>query len=248
MDEPEDRARPDVPAKQHRTVNRVTTILETVAADPHGVRLNVLAGVLDAPKTSVHALVKGLVATGYLHDHDGVYLLGPAVGALLAPPDAPLIEAARPEMRRLYAAFDETVMLATFVGGSVVYLDTIESTQVVRYSAPLRTRRPIFPTSSGKCFLAGFSTPVRGSCLDSLIEDENWETVMRELDQVATEGVAYNRGETVPDVSAVASAVSTGRAPASIAIAGPTGRVTDRIEDIAQAVRDSASRISARVR
>ncbi|GAA4865114.1 IclR family transcriptional regulator [Saccharopolyspora rosea] len=236
-------------AKQHRTVSRVTTILETVAADPHGVRLNVLAGVLDAPKTSMHGLVKGLVATGYLHEQDGAYHLGPAVGALLAPTAGPLVEAARPTLRRLRAEFDETVMLAALVGDSVVYLDTVESTQVIRYSAPLRRRRPLYPTSSGKCLLAHLDPQQRDAHLrEHFTDPAERERVQRELADVVADEVAYNRGETVPDVSAVSSAVLAPRTPAAVAVAGPTSRVADRLDAMADAVRRAAREITRRLR
>ncbi|MCI2422708.1 IclR family transcriptional regulator [Saccharopolyspora sp. K220] len=237
------------PAKQHRTVSRVTTILETVAADPHGVRLSVLAGALDAPKTSVHGLVKGLVANGYLQEHDGAYLLGPAVGALLASPGAPLVDAARPTMQELRAAFDETVMLATLVGDSVVYLETIESTQLIRYTAPLRKRRPIYPTSTGKCLLAHMAAADREAYLGEHFPDPAERAgVERELGDIVTEEVAYNRGETVPDVSAVASIVLAPRTTASVAIAGPTSRVADQLDEMAAAVRKAAQQITHRLR
>ena len=235
--------------KEHRTVSRVTTILETVAADPHGVRLGVLAGVLDAPKTSVHGLVKGLVATGYLRELDGAYVLGPAVSALLAPSRPPLIDTARPTMRRLQERFDETVMLATLVGDSVVYLDTIESTQLVRYSAPLRTRRPIYPTSSGKCLLAHMNPSARAAYVHARFpEQAARDRVERELDRVVADGVAYNRGETVPDVSAVAAVVLPPQgATAAIAVAGPTSRIADRLDAMADAVREAAREITLQV-
>jgi DNA-binding IclR family transcriptional regulator len=49
----------------------VTTILEAAAAHPEGVKLTALSVLLDAPKSSVHGLVNGLLATGYLLDRDG---------------------------------------------------------------------------------------------------------------------------------------------------------------------------------
>lgn len=141
-------------AGEHRTVSRVTTILERVAAAQTGMRLAELAAMLDAPRSSGHGMVKGLVATGYLHQEDSAYVTGPAAGALLmaAPPTLDLT--ARPEMEKLHRQFDETVMLASQVGDSVVYTYAIESTRVIRYSAPLHTRRPLYPTSAGKCILA----------------------------------------------------------------------------------------------
>lgn len=231
-------------AKQHRTVTRVTTILETVAADPHGVRLSVLAGVLDAPKTSVHGLVKGLVATGYLQEQQGLYFLGSAVGSLLAAPRNPLVDAARSELHWLREKFDETAMLAVLVGDSVVYLDTAESGQLVRYSAPLRKRRPIYPTSSGKCLLAHQDAARRASYLREHFPDPGErERIERELEAVAAEGVARNRGETVPDVSAVAAIVPAGQVTAAVALAGPTSRVAHRIDECAEVVRESGVRV-----
>lgn len=233
-------------AKEHRTVSRVMTILETVAGDPHGVRLSVLCGVLDAPKSSVFSLVKGLVASGYLTESEGVYQLGPAVGALLAMPRPSLIDVARPGMQDLRARFDETVMLATAVGNSLVYLVSVESTQAIRYSAPLRRRRPLYPPSTGKCLLAFMPPRRRASYLRELIGDpEALPAIEAELESVRASGLAFNRGETVPDVSAAAAIVRVGGRPtASLAVAGPSVRLGPRLDEVGDAVRDAAQTIS----
>jgi DNA-binding IclR family transcriptional regulator len=139
---------------EHRTVARVTMILEVVARSPAGVRLTRLADALDAPKSSVFSLVKGLVSSGYLAEDRATYHLGPAVYALLDVNRPSLAQIAKPYLVALQEEYDETVMLATQVGDSVVYLSKIESSQLIRYSAPLRTRRPLWPTSTGKCLLA----------------------------------------------------------------------------------------------
>lgn len=235
--------------KEHRTVSRVTTILETVASDPHGVSLGLLAGALDAPKSSVHALVGGLVAKGYLREQDGGYVLGPAVTALLVPPRLPLAELARPVLEDLRERFDETVMLATLVGRSVVYVDAVESTQLIRYSPPLRRRRPIYPTSSGKALLAQLPPARREELLSEALGSRRQVTAaLREIEAVAGSGLAFNRGETVPDISAVASPVETGgRSGASIAIAGPSSRMAERLEACGEAVAAAAAELGRRL-
>jgi len=49
-------------------------ILEHVlASDADGVRLLDLSAAIDAPKSSVHGLAKGLVATGYFREERGRY-------------------------------------------------------------------------------------------------------------------------------------------------------------------------------
>ena len=56
-----------MPARPHRTVDRVIQIRETVSLRPRGVSLAELATALDAAKSSVQELTNGLLARGYLH-------------------------------------------------------------------------------------------------------------------------------------------------------------------------------------
>lgn len=238
------------PEKGHRTVTRVTTVLEAVAADQHGVRLSALTGILEAPKSSVFSLVKGLVATGYLLEDNGLYTLGPAIGALLAPAHPTLAESAQPAMEELRSEFNETVMLSVAVADSVVYIATVESTNYIRYSAPLRRRRPLYPTSTGKCLLAFMSERRRLSYLAEHIPDPaDRADIIAELAQVAETRISFNREETIPDVTAVASIIQSprGRALASLAIAGPTSRMASKLDDAATAVGLAAISVSQRL-
>lgn len=233
-------------AKAHRTVSRVTTILELAAANRSGVRLTELATALDAPRSSVHGLVKGLVATGYLREEGGTYRIGPAINSLLAAAPPTVAEAARPAMERLHRQFNETVMLATPVGDSVVYTDTIESTDPIRYIAPLRTRRPLHPTSSGKCVLAFGSERFREGYLAIHLSDPGQrEKIRRQLAEVAEAGVAINRGETLPDRSGVGAPIfDKGKVVAAIAVAGPSNRLADKITEIAEATKAATHEVS----
>ena len=67
--------------ESHRTVERVTRILETVVYRP-GVTLAELARTLEAPKSSVHGFVRGLLAQGWLYEQEHRFYLGPAVYSL----------------------------------------------------------------------------------------------------------------------------------------------------------------------
>jgi IclR family transcriptional regulator, acetate operon repressor len=55
-----------MPARPHRTVDRVIQILETVSLSPRGITLAELATALGAAKSSVQELTNGLLARGYL--------------------------------------------------------------------------------------------------------------------------------------------------------------------------------------
>lgn len=239
-------------AKAHRTVSRITTILELAASRRSGVRLSELATELDAPRSSLHGLVKGLVADGYLREQGGAYTIGPAISALLAAAPPTVAEAARAAMEELHRQFNETVMLASPVGSSLVYTDAIESTQPIRYSAPLRVRRPLHPTSSGKCLLAFGTERFRENYLTAHLDDRpRVDQVRRELEEVAEAGVAINRGETLPDITGVGAPVfDKGRVVAAIALAGPTSRLGDVVTDIAEATKaaghDASERLAGR--
>src|SRR6266550_8022222 len=71
---------PRVP-QNHRTVDRVTRILEMVVYRP-GMTFAELARTLDAPKSSVHGFISGLLANGWLYEQDRSFYLGPAVYGL----------------------------------------------------------------------------------------------------------------------------------------------------------------------
>lgn len=228
---------------EHRTVNRVTTILETVSSAPEGVPLYTLAEKLDAPKSSIFSLLNGLVSQGYLLKVDGKYTLGPAVSALLAAAPPPVLgERFKPLITALRAEFDETVMIATQVGDSIVYVAKEESRQSIRYSAPLGVRRPIYPTSTGKCFLAAMSDARQLRYLRTQIPSEKRRAeAVEELRQVRETGIAYNHGETLKDVSAAASLIGPAAKPtAAIAIAGPTVRVSAMLDEFGISARRAA--------
>src|SRR2546421_4801355 len=105
----------ETPAKAHRTVSRVTDILEFVA-EQQGARMHELAAALEAPKSSVFGLVKGLVSNGYLIDDKGTYRLGPALGNLLLQPRVDLAGVVRPTLEALRDEFGETATLGIAVG------------------------------------------------------------------------------------------------------------------------------------
>lgn len=235
--------------KAHRTVSRVTDILETVAAaQPGGVRLHELSLALDAPKSSVFGLVKGLVAKGYLVEENGHYLLGPALNHLLAVERPSLVEAARPALEALRDRFEETVTLATPVGNSIVYADSVESTQVIRYSAPRHTRRPLYPPSPGKAVLAQWSRQRQEAYLEDRVTPDALAAVLAELDEVRATGIAFNRGETLADVSAAAAPIIVaGKLLGILSVAGPTSRISPKLDEIAIALKDAAAATAKRV-
>src|SRR3954469_14770920 len=67
--------------QNHRTVDRVTRILEEVVYKP-GMTFAELVRALDAAKSSVLGFISGLLANGWLYQEQHRFYLGPAVYGL----------------------------------------------------------------------------------------------------------------------------------------------------------------------
>jgi DNA-binding IclR family transcriptional regulator len=241
---------PALLTRRHRTVGRVAAILEAAAVGDGGVRLSTLAGMLDAPKSSVHGLLKGLVSVGYLAELDGSYTLGPAIHALLGAAESPsLAELATGPMRDLRDEFDETVMLGHRMGDSIVYVAAVESRQFIKYSARLHVRRPVLPTSMGKIYLAELEHADLQAYLDERGTNlRGRKALIAQLNEVAATGVAVNRNETVPGLCGVAAGIrEQGELVACISVAGPSDRLIPQLRRLSKAVKAAADRVTAQL-
>ncbi|MGH3663711.1 MAG: IclR family transcriptional regulator [Micromonosporaceae bacterium] len=245
-------------AKPHRTVGRISSILETVAVRPNGVKFTDLVDVLAAPKSSVHSLVGGLLSVGYLTERDGLLRLGPGIELLASPMrGSTLRRLARSELEALSVQTGETTVLSVRVGNSIVHIDQVESVNVLRYATQLNQRQLLASGSaSGKALMTGLDEPYlrrlwelsRGESGDGF-DETMLQRLLAEIDQVRRAGVAYNRGETVPSVWTLAAPVvdGLGKPVASLSVAGPKDRVSEKEPMIATAVARSAAELSARL-
>lgn len=232
---------------EHRTVSRVMKILEAVIArEPMGLRLADLPEILGAPKSSIHGLARGLVATGYLREQQGRYFTGSAV-AMLALAGQQNLAAYHHTLERLSERTGETAVLATLAGESVINLDSVESAQLVRASPPLQVRRPLYPGSYGKVFLAFMDARRRENYLRRKHPDAGERAgIEKELETVRTSGVAFNRGESNPELYGIACPVRTlgDQVTFAIGIAGPAARLADNLDEVAAILMETAASLA----
>jgi len=232
----------------HRTVARVMSILELVlASDAQGMRLADLSTAIDAPKSTVHGLARGLVATGYFRDEHGRYFAGPAISSLIAVGPTAFPAVYHHALEQLTGKWNETSMLATLVGDSLVYLDSVESEAVIRAAPQLNKRLPLWPRSSGKCFLA-FMEPKRLAryLRRNHRAPADAELVRGELAQIRESHIGTNIGATIADHIGIASPIIFGETPVTVAIAlaGPKSRMQNHIDEMAESVRETVETLS----
>ena len=145
-----------MPARPHRTVDRVTGILETVSLSPRGVTLAELANALDAAKSSVQELTNGLLARGYLVEEDGRFHLGP--GPFILAARANTLAALSVDHRfvvELNKVLGCNVLVGVRVGDAIVFVDHVgQESPGLTYVARTHARRPLYTSAAGKTLLA----------------------------------------------------------------------------------------------
>jgi IclR family transcriptional regulator, acetate operon repressor len=216
----------------HRTVTRTARILEMVSAQPGELRLADISERLGAPRSSAHVLIRGLVSVGYLVESDGRYSIGYSLGELVRPSEMGLTEMLQPRLERIRDLTGETVTLGLFAGEYVVYTTCAQSRHSVRYVPELRSRRPLLPTSIGKLLLATWPEDrLRKYVLAQGSGDP--EADLATVAVVRAEGRAFNRGETLTSVTAVARPCRVdGRQIGGISVGGPSERVLPRLDEM----------------
>jgi DNA-binding IclR family transcriptional regulator len=237
-------------ASEHRTVSRVVAIMEIVAAgEPDGVRLSDLAESIDAPKSSAHGLAKGLVAVGYLREQDGRYFTGPGVLNLLGGRLPTFPAAFHDALLTLVDTWQETAFVATLVGDSSVYVDRVESPSFIRAAPPLNVRIPLWPRSTGKCFLAWMNPRQADAILRRTLSDGSLlDQAKTELARTREVGYALNDAESEADMIGIASPIVSPRGAQvtmAIAIGGPESRMSPRLDEMIVSVRTLSAELAA---
>jgi DNA-binding IclR family transcriptional regulator len=253
------RERHGVAAGAHRAAGRVVDILELVVRTHEGLPLRELSAQLEAPKSSLLPLLRTLTARGYLEQGAlGAYRLGPKAFELgmASPAHRAWPEIARPALRELMQRTGETVFLGSLGGDGtvVVFVDKVESEQVIRYTAGVGDRRALHATSSGKVILAFLPAPERERILRALPLKRYTDRTVTSLPalrgalaEVRQTGVCVNLDELAVGAAGIAAPIfdRDGHVAGACAIGGPTDRVRPRLKPLAAEVKATARAISA---
>ncbi|WP_232834381.1 IclR family transcriptional regulator [Rhodoferax ferrireducens] len=218
-------------------LTRVLRLLQLLADQPAGMALASLCVAMNAPKTSVLSLLRGLTAHGYLQRSDTVYRLGPesfSLGASLVSACS-LDVVALPFLREAVARCGETALIARIdrAAGQLVYGPIVESARPIRYAVSVGTTRPLFVSAAGRALLAFQDEAwrrdyLRRADLRAMTEHSVTDRAQlaRLIEEVRISGVAVTFGEVTPDVAGFAAPIfePDGRVNAALIIATPIER------------------------
>ncbi len=243
-----------------QSVTRVVQILEALCASAAPITLADLSRTLATPKTSLAALLRGLAEIDFVVAADGAYRLGPGafgLGSALQEARKRLqsSDLVRQGMRRLADRSGETVLFAVRDGdgGTITYVDAIESRKTVRFTVSIGDRRPLFSTASGRALLAAGPEDAWRGYLRRLKPQRltpHTEIAKRRLAEIIMAardtGVAQTVDQTADGVTGTAAVIrdATGGAIGALLVAAPSSRLQDRLDELARLVREEAAAIS----
>jgi DNA-binding IclR family transcriptional regulator len=166
-------------------------------------------------------------------------------------------EMARPLLRELAEACQETVNLSVLDGGQVVNLEQfVPPTRRVKNIGRVGRRMPPHCTAAGKVLLAALPPDELDRILRTGLEPFTPHTITdpdelrEELARVRQGGYAAAREELERGLNVVAVPIydHTAQVVASISVAGPAYRVTpERFPELAARLMDTATHISAQL-
>jgi len=239
-------------------ISKVFSILEAIHGAPYGFTLKQICEATAINKSTAHRFLKHMEREGYLvRTESGSYLIGPRLSEMGTHTNsrAVLQAAARPILWELWKSTQETVNLAVLDGGTVLYVDVIESSHEFRLASRVGTRRPVHATSLGKAICAFLPEELLKRTLEGLVLPSltpntviNLVQFRRELDRVRHNGYALDDEEVTLGARCVGAPIlgKNQEAVAAISISGPVTRMgREQLPSLAAAAIEASSRISA---
>lgn len=258
------RLRKDGEGETVQAVTRALSLLEILSKESSAVSISELSRKANLKLTTVHRLLYTLMNKGFVEQDEQSlrYKLGIKAfeigNAALAGLD--LRNISRPFLKELAESVNETTNLAILDGAEVVYIDQLESTNIVivKMFARIGSRGPAYCTGTGKVLLADLSTDELTQRMTGVQFVKFTEHTITDLPQlisalkeIKTNGYALDFSERDEGVVCVAAPVRNheGRWQAAISVSGPVQRMTDeRINtQILPAVLNAARGISEKL-
>jgi len=244
-----------------QSLERSIQVLGELSRNPEGISLGELAKATGLPKPTISRILNTLKEAHFARQdkHSHRYFLGLGILELtfdyLSGLD--LHQAALPHMRDLNTITQETVNLGVLDGFNIIYIERIESRQMLRTTSPVGKRTAAFSTALGKAILAfADDETVRESIYTQPLEKLTPLTIVdpseieAELKKIQKSGIALDDRENQEHVRCIASPIfeARGHVVAAISISAPASRIDfDQAEELKAQVLSTARAISTQL-
>ena len=225
-------------AGSNRSVMRSLEVFEAYRLARGPLSLSELASATGIPASTCHGVMRTLEQNGFLyfvgHDAYPTRRLWDIADEIRL--NDPIVRRVEPVLTALRDEVDETVVLGTRQGDSVLFLLVLESRQSIRYSARASERKPLHSSAIGKAILASLPQETLSQWLATRPLARVTERtitgpaqLLADIEESRARGYFVSRGENAKDVMAIAARLSVGVSEVGVAITGPIHRM-DAIE------------------
>ncbi|MGG4220206.1 IclR family transcriptional regulator [Paenibacillus jamilae] len=242
-------------------INKVVQILDLLL--PQGTEKDMsvteISKALNMPIQSVHRLLSSLAEHGFVSQNEKTkrYKLGLSLmkyGFLMW--DSLMLRTiARPFMEELSKCTKETVYLSVRESAEGIYIDSVDSPQVLKISEPIGLRLPLFIGASNRVILAFLNSSLQKSLLDSF----NWndipslkpltrQSIEQELITIKQQGYAITTNEATEGTTGIGAPIFSyeNTVIGSLNVAGPSIRFgEENIEKYSNLAKKYADLISS---
>jgi IclR family acetate operon transcriptional repressor len=239
-----------------QSLERAFTLLELMADDGGEVPLSRLAVGSGLPLSTIHRLIRTLVARGYVRQLPSRrYVLGPRLIHLGESSSRALSAWALPHLTDLVDGTGETANMAMLDGDRVVYVAQVPSRHSMRMFTEVGRRVHPHCTAVGKAVLSvAPEDEVRTLLARTGLPRHTASTItdveefLAQLDEVRERGYALDEGEQEVGVRCLAVRLPGSAVQMGLSISGPAPRMTDDL--LAEAVpilRSAAQDLAATI-
>lgn len=223
-----------------QVIERMTSLLDTLASHPDPVSLKELSMLTGLHPSTAHRILNDMVLKRFVDRSDpGVYRLGMRLLELgnIVKSRLNVRETAFPFMRSLHRLTQQTINLSVRQGDEIVYIDRAFSErsgmQVIR---AIGGRAPLHLTSTGKLFLSvDDSDVVSAYAARTKLAGHNKNSITKllalenELRAVQSHGYARDNEELELGVCCMAAGIydDTGKLIAGLSISAPADRIQE---------------------
>lgn len=229
-----------------QSVTRALSLLELLAKETNTISLSELSHKANLKMATVHRLLTTLMNRGFVEQDNltlryrlGIKLFEIGNAALIV---NDLRSIVRPFLKQLSEQVNETINLAILDGTEVVYIDQLESTNmvIVKMFARVGSRGPAYCTGTGKVLLADLSVDELRKRFSGVEFVKFTEYTITDIDRlieallkIKKQGYALDFSERDPGVICIAAPIYNyeGRVQAAISVSTPAQRISEeRIE------------------
>jgi IclR family KDG regulon transcriptional repressor len=252
-------ARVEAAVQPVESVRRALRVLSCFSTGRPELGVTELARMLGMHKSTIHRLLVTLEAEGFVYQvNSGGYALSWKafrIGSAATAGEA-IREAVLDALRGVVARTGETAHLAVLTEQQVLYVEKVEGSWALRMPSAVGKIVPPHCTALGKVLLAGLDR----ERAERLIYATEWPKItdhtivqprqlLEEVRAVAKRGYAIDHEEIEEGLLCVAGPITDdqGETCAAVSIAGPASRLTRRLDEHIEVVRDACTALSRRL-